>query len=287
MNGQSAGKDRSVNNDRKDALEAFNSFNGARNLVFWIFLLIPLLVIEVDFWAVHSGVLDKVLIQSENANEAAGSADKTNQQPDKEAKAKEPALSLNKIQETLTPSDTAKSKDAELNSGRIATENRLTKSLDKLIQASLKTSNYVLTFAAVVYCLTLLIGMKLALIGQLGGLADASKAFFLALIAMVFILPWQQVMSDGIHGTLFSYKELTDSYLAIKGSDDPKEYVLYFGRFAALWGLTVVLLGAAQLRSSRAVRKIRQRLTAPAEVGERHPVDSSKDKYIDIRSGGE
>jgi len=287
MNGQSAGKNHCGNNDRKDALEAFNSFNGARNLVFWIFLLIPLLVIEADFWAVHSGVLDKVLIQSENANEAAGAADKTQQKPAKEAKAKEAALSLNKIKETLTQSDPAKSKDAELNSGKMATENRLTKSLDKLLQASLKTSNYVLTFAAVIYCLALLIGMKLALIGQLGGLADASKAFFLALIAMVFILPWQQLMTDGIHGTLFSYKELTDSYLSIKGSDNPKEYVLYFGRFAALWGLTLVLLGAAQLRSSRAVRKIRQRLTTPAEVGERQSGDSAKDKYIDIRSGGE
>ena len=265
-----------VGEDKKDALEAFNSFNGARNLLFWLFLLIPLLIAQAGFWTVQSGRLDQVLIiaddealavetvaiaeQPEAVEKPKAVEDKSSAAGDKDEKT-----------ENMTPEEPSQ-------------KNNMSESLEKLIQGGIKTSNYILTFVAVIYCLVLLIGMKLSLVGQLGGLADTSKAFFLSLIVMVLILPWQHAISSEIHGTLFTYEELTNSYLSLVNSDDPKQYALYYGRFVGLWGLTMLLLVAAQWRSHQAVRKIRRRLTSTTVtnqvVGEISTVDRREDNTL-------
>ena len=262
-----------VDEDKKDALEAFNSFNGARNLIFWLFLLIPLLVIQAGFWAVQSGRLDQVLIIADNEasavetaaiaekpeisdqQEQTGTPEKSEQIPETGKDETSAADDKDEKTETITPTEPSSKSD-------------LGQSLEKLIRDSIKTSNYILTFVAVIYCLVLLIGMKLSLVGQLGGLADTSKAFFLSLIVMVLILPWQHTMSSEIHGTLFTYKELTNSYLNLVSSDNPRQYVLYYGRFVGLWGLTVFLLAVAQWRSHRAVQKIRRRLISTTKTNQ-------------------
>jgi hypothetical protein len=235
--------------DKNDALEAFNSFSGARNLFFWLFLLIPLVVVQAQFWMVDRGWTGTGQTQTyaeqaktDNAQEPANVEKET---PDLE-KADVAAVGAN----DNTPAE----KDA--------CETRTSQEMDNLQAGLIKTSNYVLTFAAVIYCLILLIGMKLALIGRLGGLAESSKALFLSLIVMVLIMPWQQVMPAGIYGTLFSYQDIVENCRQIKQMNTPQEYMLHYGRFSGLWGLTMLLLIAAQWRSCRAVRKIRRRLTS-------------------------
>jgi hypothetical protein len=252
MNGLTNPEHHNVSEDKKDASEAFNSFNGARNLLFWLFLLIPLLVAQAGFWTVQSGKLDQVLIVADNETSTIETA-VIAEQP--EATEKPEAL-----EDKIPTADDKNEKTENIIPEKPSHKSNLSESLEKLIQGSIKTSNYILTFVAVIYCLVLLIGMKLSLIGQLGGLADASKAFFLSLIVMVLILPWQHTISSEIHGTLFTYEELTNSYLSLANSDDPKQYALYYGRFVGLWGLTMLLLAAAQWRSHQAVQKIRRRL---------------------------
>ena len=262
-----------VSEDKKDALEAFNSFNGARNLLFWLFLLIPLLVAQAGFWTVQSGRLDQVLIVADDEASAVETAEIA-EQPEATEK---PETLENKI----SAADDKDEKTENITPEEPSHKSNMSESLEKLIQGSIKTSNYILTFVAVIYCLVLLIGMKLSLVGQLGGLADTSKAFFLSLIVMVLILPWQHTISSEIHGTLFTYKELTNSYLSLVNSDDPKQYALYYGRFVGLWGLTMLLLVAAQWRSHQAVRKIRRRLTSTTTtnqvVGEISTVGQQED----------
>ena len=289
MNGLTNPGNYNVGEDKKDALEAFNSFNGAKNLLFWLFLLIPLLVAQAGFWTVQSGRLDQVLIIADNETSAveteaiaekpevsgkqeqAGTTGKNEQIPEAGKDKISSADDKDDKTETITPEEPSR-------------KSNMGESLEKLVRGSIKTSNYILTFVAVIYCLVLLIGMKLSLIGQLGGLADASKAFFLSLIVMVLILPWQHTMSSEIHGTLFTYKELTNSYLNLVNSDDPKQYVLYYGRFVGLWGLTMLLLAAAQWRSHRAVQKIRSRLTSTTitnqAVGEISTVGQQEDNTL-------
>ena len=256
MNSLTNPENYNVGEDKKDALEAFNSFNGARNLLFWLFLLIPLLVAQAGFWTVQSGRLDQVLIIADDealAVETVAIAE----QPEATEK---PEAAKNKI----SAADDKDEKTESMTPEESSHKSNMSESLEKLIQGGIKTSNYILTFVAVIYCLVLLIGMKLSLVGQLGGLADTSKAFFLSLIVMVLILPWQHAISSEIHGTLFTYEELTNSYLSLVNSNDPKQYALYYGRFVGLWGLTMLLLVAAQWRSHQAVRKIRRRLTSTA-----------------------
>ena len=248
MNGLTNPEHHNVSEDKKDAFEAFNSFNGARNLLFWLFLLIPLLVAQVGFWTVQSGRLDQVLIVADNETPTVEIA----------AVAEKPEA----VEDKISAADDKNEKTENTAPEEPSHKSNLSESLEKLIQGSIKTSNYILTFVAVIYCLVLLVGMKLSLIGQLGGLADASKAFFLSLIVMVLILPWQHAISSEIHGTLFTYEELTNSYMSLVNSDDPKQYALYYGRFVGLWGLTMLLLVAAQWRSHQAVQKIRRRLTS-------------------------
>ena len=269
-----------VGEDKKDALEAFNSFNGARNLLFWLFLLIPLLVAQAGFWTVQSGRLDQVLIVADDEASAVETAEIV-EQPEATEK---PEAVEDKISAADDAADDKDEKTENMTPEEPSLKSNMSESLEKLIQGSIKTSNYILTFVAVIYCLVLLIGMKLSLVGQLGGLADTSKAFFLSLIVMVLILPWQHTISSEIHGTLFTYKELTNSYLSLVNSDDPKQYALYYGRFVGLWGLTMLLLVAAQWRSHQAVRKIRRRLTSTTTtnqvVGEISTVCQQEDNTL-------
>jgi hypothetical protein len=269
-----------VSEDKKDALEAFNSFNGARNLLFWLFLLIPLLVAQAGFWTVQSGRLDQVLIVADDEAPAVETAEIAEQPKATE----KPETLENKISAADDAADDKDEKTENITPEEPSLKSNMSESLEKLIQGGIKTSNYILTFVAVIYCLVLLIGMKLSLVGQLGGLADTSKAFFLSLIVMVLILPWQHTISSEIHGTLFTYKELTNSYLSLVNSDDPKQYALYYGRFVGLWGLTMLLLVAAQWRSHQAVRKIRRRLTSTTitsqVVGEISTVGQQEDNTL-------
>jgi len=250
MNSLTNPENYNVGEDKKDALEAFNSFNGARNLLFWLFLLIPLLIAQAGFWTVQSGRLDQVLIIADDE-----------------------ALAVETVAIAEQPEAVEKPEAIEDKSSAAGDKDEKT-----------EKSNYILTFVAVIYCLVLLIGMKLSLVGQLGGLADTSKAFFLSLIVMVLILPWQHTISSEIHGTLFTYEELTNSYLSLMNSDDPKQYALYYGRFVGLWGLTMLLLMAAQWRSHQAVRKIRRRLTSTTvtspTVGEISTTERQEDNTL-------
>jgi hypothetical protein len=235
--------------DKNDALEAFNSFSGARNLFFWLFLLIPLVVVQAQFWMVDRGWTGTGQTQT-----YAEQAKTDNAQEPVNVEKETPDLEKADVAAVGANDNTPAEKDA--------CETRTSQEMDSLQAGLIKTSNYVLTFAAVIYCLILLIGMKLALIGRLGGLAESSKALFLSLIVMVLIMPWQQVMPAGIYGTLFSYQDIIENCRQIKQMNTPQEYMLHYGRFSGLWGLTMLLLIAAQWRSCRAVRKIRRRLTS-------------------------
>jgi len=116
--------------------------------------------------------------------------------------------------------------------------------------------NYVMSFSAVLYCLSLLIAMKLSLVSRLGGLAPASKAFFLSLIVMVLVLPWQSLICPSLAGTLFAYPELVRRYSAQLHSEHFMDTIYYYGRFTGLWVVTLSVLIAAQLRSRQATRLI-------------------------------
>ena len=248
-----------------DALDAYNVFCTARTVCFWLMLL-GLLIIGACFWVVDVGTTDSAIeaLQPDVpagiprcttepkaiflAAEATEDADHPEAAPPTLRDLREPV--------PLPPDDYADQlPEAE-------TSNRA-KVIHQMVKIALSCWYFLLPFLAVLYCLSLLIGLKLSLVGRLGGLADSAKAFFLSLIVMVLIVPWQQVCGDNlqIFGTLFTPDQLTSQYWNLQ--QQLQESTLaqsmgYYTRFVGLWALSLILLITCQWRSRQAARMVRR-----------------------------
>jgi len=266
--------DRYLAGCRIDAMEAYGTFETARTLFFWL-MVVCLLLVQAVFWVVDRGGIDPVLQQHERnlvvpirCFQLAGTVFTAEQgETSLETDSAKPAAPAEAPGETLAaPADGPEDDFKGL---------RTAESLQTLARVSLKTCNYILIFSAVVYSLVILVGIKIALVGQLGGLSDSGKAFFLSLVVMLLIVPWLQMMAVapdlagcdggiffGYTGTLFTYDRLIEEYRQIRGDGSVAMFTLYYGRFVGLWLLTILLLLTAQWRSSRASEKIRLRLAA-------------------------
>ena len=127
------------------------------------------------------------------------------------------------------------------------------------------------TFSAVIYCLSLWMGLNLALVGRLSGLANASKAFFLALILLIFTVPWQRIFNLEIPGVLFTYEQVFEAYSKVRSDEEFLQRMLYYSRFVALWVIAFIVLIAAQRCSSQAGKTISHSIARYAERGQTSP----------------
>jgi len=121
--------------------------------------------------------------------------------------------------------------------------------------------NFVLALAAIVYCLTLLSSLKISLLGRLGGINHISRAFFLSLLLVILLLPWQKLFPGVAAGAIFTPAEalsargaLLDSGGGILGRS------FFYLRFTGYWIVVILLLVLAQLRSIRWTRATLRRL---------------------------
>jgi hypothetical protein len=210
----------------RDSWEAYKSFRVVRNLFFWL-ILIGLLFIQAGFWAVHLGY--------------AGSPQDI-----------ENTGRIISWQEQDPPPLVTTPPDQEDMQKQAALRDRIYKVL--------KIVNYVLPFSVVIYCLVMLFGFKLALLGRLGGIAESGRAFLLSLLLMVLVVPWYETINAALPGTLFDYDELIMKYLSYAQINDWWGYSAYYGRFVGFWGLAFLMLLLAQCRSFQAVRKIKKNL---------------------------
>jgi hypothetical protein len=127
------------------------------------------------------------------------------------------------------------------------------------------------TFSAVIYCLSLWMGLNLALVGRLSGLANASKAFFLSLILLIFAVPWQRIFNLEIPGALFTYEQAFNAYSTVRTEDEFLQLMLYYSRFVALWVIAIIVLIAAQRCSAQAGKMISRSIARYAERGPTNP----------------
>ena len=112
----------------------------------------------------------------------------------------------------------------------------------------IRACNFILIFSATLYSLTLLISLKISLIGRLGGINHISRAFFLSLFVLVILLPWQRCFPGMIVGTLFTPGELFCGW-NIRADISIIERISYHLRFIGMWLLVLLLLIGAQRRS--------------------------------------
>jgi hypothetical protein len=129
-----------------------------------------------------------------------------------------------------------------------------------LYKVILNLCNAILIASAVLYCLVVVFTLKVSLVGRLGGMAWIASAFISSLLFLVFLLPWQSVFPGlSIAGAIYTPDELAHWYSA-RQEGGVSFGILYYGRFVAIWLITMLLLWTAQLRSRRWARASLKRL---------------------------
>ncbi|OHB64036.1 MAG: hypothetical protein A2168_06750 [Planctomycetes bacterium RBG_13_50_24] len=118
--------------------------------------------------------------------------------------------------------------------------------------------NAVLILTASLYCLSMLFSLKVSMLGRLGGINHISRAFFLSLLMLILLLPWQRIFGGIVPGAIFTPEELVKWSSAKAG--DIFDNVIYYLRFSGYWLLVLLLLILSQIRSIRWGKAILRRL---------------------------
>jgi hypothetical protein len=122
----------------------------------------------------------------------------------------------------------------------------------------IRIANAVLILTATLYCLSMLFSLKVSMLGRLGGINHISRAFFLSLLMLILLLPWQRIFGGMVPGAIFTPEELVQWSSAKAG--DVFNTVIYYLRFSGYWLLVLLLLILSQIRSVRWGKAILRRL---------------------------
>ena len=270
--------------DTTDCLEAVGVFKGWKNFLF-VILLICILLLQACFWLVE---LDFISIPPDAAAQMAGEVQFpiqvfTDSEPEvgQEAAESTPGLVPEEIlpvdsnepaetEESVEPDVPAESNQPiqlaaetvvptseEAEAEPAAKEFLFGVTFDHLVWI-IRFVNAVLILTAVLYCLTMIFSLKVSMLGRLGGINHITRAFFLSLLMLVFILPWQKVFDGVAMGAIFTPDELVKWHAEKSG--DMLDMILYYLRFCGYVVLVLLLLILSQIRSSRWARAILRRL---------------------------
>jgi len=273
--------------DTTDCLEAVSVMKGMKNLFFWL-LLLSLLASQGVFWLNRLGLIDSVDCPTCLRGQQAASVPSVGNRDASGLTAPAPLASANVIAEraeqvarqaaaqtqteTLSEQDAAaeppqtdeqtdSAQAAEIDEDEFAVGFELDfLRLDCIAAVRIiRVANFVMFMAAMLYCLTMLMNLKISLTGKLGGINHISRAFFRSLLALVFVTPWQVLLPGVVLGAMYLPAELLCGGWA-KADDSKVWMALYYVRFTGYWLLVVWLLLCAQLRSVKWARATLRRL---------------------------
>ncbi|MBN1124017.1 MAG: hypothetical protein JXA82_03345 [Sedimentisphaerales bacterium] len=125
---------------------------------------------------------------------------------------------------------------------------------------AIRIANFLLLVSLGLYCLSLLMSIKISLAGRLGGLNHISRAFFRSLFALVFAIPWQVLLPGILLGAVYRPSELLCGPACPSAQTDIVWIVLFYLRFCGMWLLVFLFLCAAQSRSCKWARATLRRL---------------------------
>jgi len=228
-----------------DCLEAVGVLRGWKNFLF-IIVAVCLLLQQASFWLVDVGYI-RPDGRSAGSVSAAAAQDtkqigKTTAEPvaEQDKPAQEEPTAGREVQKTPQKTDALFGITFEY--------------LGRLI----RFVDGVLALTAALYMLTLLFSLKISLIGRLGGINHIVRAFFLSLVMVVLLLPWQKLFGAIVVGAMYGPDELAKC-CAVK-PEGIFAIVIHYLRFTGYWALIVLLFILAQLRSSRWSKAILRRL---------------------------
>ncbi len=249
-----------------DCLEAVGVFRVWKKLLFAI-VVICLLLLQTCFWIVDTGLI-KTASKTESTNAVSSTAvppptitppdekdlvvplgDKETEQSSKEA---------DKIEEAAQKIVTAQSASSMSEGKQKEQEESFFGVKIQHIKLTIKLCNFVLLVAAGLYCLTVLFILKISLTGRLGGINHITRAFFLSLIMVFLLVPWQKTFGRILVGAIYTPEELLN-WCLVK-SDSIFKIILHYLRFVGYWLLILLLLVLSQIRSSRWTRAVLKRL---------------------------
>ena len=261
--------------DTTDCLEAVGVFKGWKNF-FFIIIVLCILLIQACFWLTDLGFIG--IDQEANAsqtpalqenmpipevNEPAEAPEQ--EQTETPEEPNEPNVSIDTSGHNfpiLLASETTvdNSEDAEEDTEEAETESDgflFGITFNHLVWV-MRIANPVLILVAVLYCLTMIFSLKVSMLGRLGGINHITRAFFLSLIVLILIIPWQRIFDGMILGAVFTSDELIKGYS--EKTSDMLDIILYYMRFCGYMVLAFLLLILAQIRSSRWSKAILRRL---------------------------
>ncbi len=222
--------------DTTDCLEAIGVFRGWKNF-FFVIVVICLLLLQISFWVVNTGYIP--------AKECPGGM--------------AVVLSGGLSEEVQDVGEAAKKVAAEQSEPAEAEmEDSLFGITFKHLAMGIRVVNAILILTGLLYCLTILLSLKISLVGRLGGMNHISRAFFLSLVMLILLLPWQRVFAGMVLGAIYTPCELVKWGSAETGSIF--DIILYYLRFSGYWLLIMLLLIFSQLRSGRWTKSILRRL---------------------------
>jgi len=233
--------------DTTDSLEAVGVFRGWKNFMFLVVLL-SLLLVQVAFWLVNTGT---VPLEPRPADEVPVAA------PAPAAVEANAPADANALADANAPADPNAAAAAAGRSGTFEDMLPVEITFENLSLA-LDIVNAVLILSAGLYFLSIMFSLKVSLTGKLGGINHISRAFFLAMIMFVLLLPWQRVFGGLVVGAIFTAAELKVAFCAERS--ELFEMTTYYLRFCGYWLLMLLLLLLAQMRTCRWTRAILRRL---------------------------
>ena len=239
--------------DTTDCLEAVSAIKFWKNLLFLIIML-ALLLVQGSFWVMNLHLVkgDNVVLgppAGVSAAESPAAADKIKEAAKQIAPDSNAAAEPNMQQSLQVGAEPNKPAPVELT---ISLRLRA-----KHIAAIVRFLDFILIPCSLLYCLTILFAMKVSLIGRLGGINHIARAFFLSLLFIVLLLPWQLLFAPVFAGAMFTPTEMIAACQAQKTNI---AYVSMILRFSVYWVLVALLLLAAQMRSMRWAKATLRRL---------------------------
>lgn len=214
-----------------DCLEAIGVFRGWKNF-FFLIVLVCLLLSQTAFWLWDLGVV---------------STGRESQTSDPAAVEVTPAAQANDELDAV--------REANKTNGYLS---RLAGNVDTGdLERAVELLNGILIVGVGLYCLAMFFSLMVSLIGRLGGISHISRAFFLSLILLMFVVPWQKLQMSVV-GVIYLPAELFDS-MANK-SAGLMQTVLHYLRFTGYWLIVMLVLLLSQTRSARWTNAMLRRL---------------------------
>jgi hypothetical protein len=243
-----------------DCLEAIGVCRGWKNFLF-IVVAICLLLLQASFWLVDTGwvkAASKIEPTVRTPSEIIPQETNETVIPLEGSETKAPAAQKNEFEEAAKQVTT---EQAGLSEQKSATSGRAGSFFGiemKHLAWVIRFCNSVLILAAGLYCLTTLFSLKISMVGRLGGINHVCRAFFLSLVMLVLLVPWQTLFGQSVIGATYTAEELVRWCSTKTGGVFGT--IIHYLRFSGYWLLVVLLLVFSQLRGSRWTKAILRRL---------------------------